>query len=519
MRPKSRTALSGLIALLLYSQNRAEEPMQRNNTTLLQTRLETVEQWGSRRTGNAAHKACIEWIAAEFQKIGLTVFRDEHRFSLYNLSEENIALSVKSKHGTFSLTPSAAYPFSGLTNKKGVSGRLVALSGKQYRKSKGKIAVVEVPHKTVPTNALFDIHTEYPADAAILPEDIYNPVLSATLFGPDLTGFRKAGALGVIAVWQNMSPGMAAGQYLPFTFPYRDLPATWMAGEDGVAITEAAEEGLTATLVMDGSLDTTVTADNIWTMIDGKKKDETILIISHSDGTNPVEENGFIGLLTLAGRFFQSGEQPERTLVFAVVAGHLRLPDITRRSKEQATTVWLNEHPELWDGKKGHRKAVAGIVLEHLGAMEWADSDNGYTPSGQPEIEVVYATTGKMRDMVRHHWERRTVPFRASIVTPRSIRHLGEGEPLYEAGIPAAALLGIPSYLLSETRSRAPGITRDKLHTLTNAALVEDQCTAVYHLLKDCMNVPSGEFGKVKHVGLFGRIADIGKVIKAMHAK
>jgi len=481
--------------------------------------LEKIERWGSRRTGSSSHLACIDWIAAEFKRMGLEVHKDEHSFSYYNLSEKKVALSILNGDDTVMVAPSAAYPFSGLTDHHGIKGQLVYIPGKQYGRAKGKIAVVEVPNKAVPTDALFDVQNEFPKKTDVLPEKLNNAVLSSTLFGPNLPAYRKAGALGVIAVWKNMSVGMAAGQFLPFTFPYRSIPALWTAGEDGRQVLDAAKAGKSACMILNGTLDTATKAATIWTTIEGEKQSETILVITHTDGTNAVEENGFVGLLSIAKQLLASGKKPERTIVFVAVAGHLRLPDITHHKKEQATTIWLNEHPDLWDGKKNHRKAVAGLVLEHLGAMEWADVKGGYGPTGKPEIEVVYATSPQMQKVVNKSWQTRTVPFRSSVVTPRSIRHLGEGEPLYEAGIPAIAHLGIPSYLLTEMREKGPGITPENASELVNIELVKDQCEAAFTMLTDLSITPSGGYGKVRHVGFFGSVRDIFKLIMVLGAK
>lgn len=514
----------GLIVLCIVAgttsaQDTANQSLSLSSSDEVAAWLTKIQNWGSRRTGSPTHLACIDWISGEFEKMGLEVKKDEHAFSYYNVPEENVALSIVNDRDTVKVTPSAVYPFSGLTDENGISARLVYIPGKQFGRAKGKIAVVEVPNKAVPTDALFDIQNEFPEHAGVLPEKIKNAVLSSTLFGPDLVAYRKAGALGVIAVWKNMSPGMASGQFLPFTFPYRFIPALWAAGEDGRQILAAAKAGKTARMVLNGTLDTTAKAANVWTMIEGKNSEETVLVISHSDGTNPVEENGFVGLLSSAKKMLASGKQPERSVVFVAVAGHLRLPDITHKNKEQATTIWLKEHPELWDGKKDHKKAVAGLVLEHLGAMEWADMEKGFGPTGNPEIEVVYATSLQMQEVVNKNWRLRTVPFRSSVVTPRSIRHLGEGEPLYEAGIPAIAHLGIPSYLLAEPGGVGPGMTHENAADLVNVDLLKDQCTAAFNVLTDLVSLPSGSYGKVKRVGVCGRIKDILKVIKVMRAK
>lgn len=508
-----------MVTIILMSHHIQSQESVSSNTIesdMLEEWVRTVSSWETRTTGSDAHKICIDWIARQFDSIGLKPYRDPHLFNCSTV--DDISLSIITKDGDKTVGLASAYPFSGITCKTGVTGNLVYISGKKYKKAKGKIAVVEVPDKNIPTDVLFNVVKEYPSGQDVLPVMIRNPVLSSTLFGPKLDKFHKAGALGVIAVWKNMSTGLASGQYVPFTLPYFSIPAVWAAGDEGEKIVAAAKNNLQANLRLPGSLDT-ATVHTVWTVLEGEKRDETILVVTHTDGTNPVEENGFIGLLNIANKLKHSGKKPERTIVFVAVAGHLRLPDITRHSKEQATTVWLKEHPEWWDGKKGNRKAVAGIIIEHLGAMEWADKQTEYVPTGRPEIEIVYATSNKMQEIASRQWQKRTAPMRTSIVTPRSIRHLGEGEPLFEAKIPTVALLGIPSYLLCEVNGQPPGINRRQLHEIVNNSLVYDQCAALYSVIQEIMTLPADKFGRVKHVGFFGKMVDIAKLIKVLIAK
>lgn len=42
----------------------------------------------------------------------------------------------------------------------------------------------------------------------------------------------------------------------------------------------------------------------------------------------------------------------------------------------QATTLWLDAHPELWDGQGDNARAVAVMTLERLACMEWKDDGN-----------------------------------------------------------------------------------------------------------------------------------------------
>ncbi|XGU19672.1 hypothetical protein ACETU7_34125 [Rhodococcus sp. 3Y1] len=50
----------------------------------------------------------------------------------------------------------------------------------------------------------------------------------------------------------------------------------------------------------------------------------------------------------------------------------------------QATSTWLEAHPEMWKGEDGQARAVAGIAIEHLGAL--GDTEN--TSIGSYSLET-----------------------------------------------------------------------------------------------------------------------------------
>lgn len=99
----------------------------------------------------------------------------------------------------------------------------------------------------------------------------------------------------------------------------------------------------------------------------GPHAESSILVVSHSDGGNCVEENGHIGLLALAR---DAAESPhDQTIVFVYTAGHLRIPAVTKHG--QATTAWLEAHLNLWSPQQNGLTAVADLVIEHLGARHF----------------------------------------------------------------------------------------------------------------------------------------------------
>ena len=143
-----------------------------------------------------------------------------------------------------------------------------------------------------------------------------------------------------------------------------------------------------------------------------------------------------------------------QTLVFAFVCGHFRLPKFKAPGaiSDQATSLWLQNHREYWDGKNGHRKAVAGLTLEHLGCMEWKDFYGEYRCTDPIDVEVVYTGNKKMDEIYHRSLEGRT-KVRTVTLRGHNFLHFGEGQSLFNVGIPEIALVTSPDYLCVESET------------------------------------------------------------------
>lgn len=90
----------------------------------------------------------------------------------------------------------------------------------------------------------------------------------------------------------------------------------------------------------------------------------------------------------------------------------MRIPAVT--SKGQATQRFLRDHPEVWAGGHGQRRAVAGLAVEHLGARELVDDPvtNTLRATGRIEPELLYATTPELAQLASQKWHgvNRTLP-------------------------------------------------------------------------------------------------------------
>lgn len=404
-------------------------------------RIRRLHELGPRNSATSAHHALIEDVAQDLTDLGYQVHRDPHSFERWDVSPENVALTVAGR----AVKLSSAWPYSGETPPEGVTAPLALLRGrrKKWANAAGKIALVEMRNIDVPSSLLVDTWDgTYPFDS------IANPVVGSELGGTDLAKACAAGVRAVIAVWRDLPDGAAHAQYLPFTRDYQGIPAVWAPESEADALVAAAEAGATATVVLAAERVPGATMDTLWAVSPGSGSDahEAILVVTHSDGGNAVEENGHIGLLTLARD--AAAAPHNRTIVFIYTAGHLRIPAVT--SHGQATTAWLDAHPEMWStGSPLH--AVAGLAIEHLGAKHYdVDPATGtYGPTGKLEPELLYATTKELADLARATWN--GVDPTGHPVKPGALIHLGEGEPLYDHRIPAIALVTGPLYLLAET--------------------------------------------------------------------
>ena len=449
-----------------------------------------LDSLGPRLTGSGAHGALVENVAEKLTGLGLTVHRDPHRFTRWNAPGGSTHLSLTV--GSRPIRISSAYPYSGSTGHDGITAPVHLVTGglrKNWAAAEGAIAVTEVRHHPFPYNLW--IH-EWEGPAA-RPE-LDNPVLSATLNGPNLAAARKAGVKAVIAVWKGLPDSAAAGQYVPFAHGYQDLPAVWVPESEGHHLTDAARSGTEAHLVLDATLTPFSETATVWAISEGDITDETILVVTHSDGTNSVEENGHIALLELAREATSAPHR--RSFVFVYTTGHLRIPAVSQHG--QATSAWLDAHPDLWAGRPGQARAVGGLVIEHLGARQYANhpATGKYLPTGQAEPELLYATTPEIAAIIRKDWNP-SAPDKVHVSKPGPLIQFGEGEPLYERKIPSVALVTLPEYLLAELDG-----------TLVDIGVLEQQVDGFLRLLRT--------FDTAEHSDQLGTVKLPSKARKAL---
>jgi len=409
----------------------------------LQEDIAKMNSFGERTTGSKGHKNFVSWLENEIEWMGLIIHKKEYTFDRW---QEKTA-SLYSEEEKIELA--SVYPYSGETNKEGVTGELTYVKKHNYKKAFGKIAVIEIDNaKSIPMPFIMNVVGAYPQDTKLTPSD-GDLVISSTLWTPDLKKLKAAGIRAVIFVWKGVSKEKGKDQYLPFTSDYADIPAVWVDSIQGEKLIAAAKNKKKVSLILEAEKEKGASTESFYVEIEGKNPSEVILINSHTDGVNVVEENGAIAMLSMI-RYLKE-EKPEKTLIFAFVTGHFRLPVF--KGTSQATSRWLMDHKELWDGKDGHKRAVAGLTVEHLGAMEWKDTKDGYQATGEIQSEYVYVNNTFMQKVWMHAIEHRKIN-RTVFLKGHNKFQFGESQPLFEEKIPVIGFIPMPDYLLTNSKTR-----------------------------------------------------------------
>jgi hypothetical protein len=443
----SAAALSALFPRGLGAQVKTAAPAVTFNPALLTPAdeiwgwLEKMVKDGPRFTGSPSHKTFVDFLASGMQGAGLTVGRDPYTFTRWVAKKWGLKAAPKGA-APVDIPVTSYYPHSGNTGPAGVTGALTYV-GKMTTAGgplpgasgdlKGKIVLID--YEVVER----DYGTWYTPWGFHTPDTKFPSVITSIIAvaTPLLTEYQKAGAAGAIIVWTNLSDAHATDQHLPFGRPLQEVPTLYVGRDAGAKLKQMAQAGATATLTLDADVLPKPTTDTIYATLPGATSDEIVMVTTHTDGANVVQENGGLGLLTLA-RYFSKIPQGsrQRTLVFALTTGHYAgayVPSIRG---------FMDSHPDII------KKTVASLTIEHLGCREWLDDRTlTYAATGKDDMCYAVAERGPMGKLMvealQGSGDRRVGVGKP---TPKG-RYLGEGGNLSRAGIPAIGYFAGPTYL------------------------------------------------------------------------
>jgi len=473
---------------------------------------EQLVRFGTRYTGSGGHAGYVDWLAGQLGEVpGFTVRTDRLTFSRWLARDYALRVDVPASAGVSGPVPlTYYYPYSGQTPPQGVTAKLVDLgtctyslaapgpAGSGYTAAfwapaRGAIALVRTAPPVFslaagqtatggyrPGKTSAQAAADYTAYAAALAHPAWQGVLAPV----PLLDARNAGVLGVICAWTGLPDEEVIHQYNPFITPYPaasgvpepgdpGCPAVWVGDATGAGLSRLAASGqASATLVLTADITAGAATDTVWGWLKGSgTTGENIIINTHTDGPNAAEENGGLGLLALA-RHLAGLPSRHRDMYFALVTGHFQLPQFTRAIPDpkntvvgnDAISVWMLDHPGIC------RAATLGVTVEHLGATMWASIAGQYRPAGGAEWGTTYTMQHNPLNAANAEQDAYLSAVAAvnadgwpcypvATVRPGPIPlYLGEGAPLYTAGLGTVSLCPLPTYLLQAGDARQPGL-------------------------------------------------------------
>jgi hypothetical protein len=273
--------------------------------------------------------------------------------------------------------------------------------------------------------------------AAISDPDEGKGIVAGMLFSQrDLVTAKQAGAVGaVIAV--DACAERAAGQYTPILTPYRDLPALYVDRDTGAALRDAVAAGPPTARLQLVAIREERATDQLTVVLPGRT-DELVVVNTHTDGPNLVEENGGAALLALARYFAASTVPRARGLLLLFATAHCT-------AGPGSADFFVAQHPDLVE------RASAAFCVEHLGAREWREEDGTFRATGRFEPACCYVTDhAELVALVVEAAERQALD-NVWIMRPilEGMIPAGEAAPFSTRGIPTACYIPVPEYLLS----------------------------------------------------------------------
>ncbi|MFG3149822.1 hypothetical protein [Streptomyces sp. NPDC048243] len=400
---------------------------------------------GLRATGSDSHHAYVASLVDRLAQVGVGEVSQE-TLPLRRWTPQRWQLTLEGEAQPVDVPLVSPVAYSGRTPAQGVSAPL------STEPATGRIGVVDIALPALHAQVFDDLDWADPQevrhDADYDPATPYERVwLSQDSMREHLDRHARIGARGLILVVDLPAEALREG-YLLYDGVHRGLPAVFVSREQRALLHAAAAEGREATLVLEARVEDVETA-NVLGLIPGAS-DELVVLHSHTDGTNGLEDNG-----------------PEAILAMAQYLARIPRADLPRSVLVLLTTGHFTTHTAwgLDAFLERHRddlvpKIAAALCLEHLGARTWPHDQHEGVPAREHEFGCTFASPHQaVIDAVRRGLDRAAVtesrvlrPFVPDTTgrSPDGTTWPGDGSPFWHsAALPSANFITGPGYLLN----------------------------------------------------------------------
>jgi hypothetical protein len=411
----------------------------------LRTWQRELDSTGLRATASAANERYIDVLHERLERAGVRDLRVE-RVPVRRWTAERWALEL----GGERLRAVSYIPYSGRTGPGGVSGRLVTV-GEGEEPAPGalagavaifRLAPQEVPHAAFKAIAyrVYDPRDEL-ADGGTYQR--WQPGRARLM----LDALQRAGAVAAIGVL-DLPPDAAVPGYYPYDGTIRSVPGVYVDRATGERLEAAARDGAHARLTLTARVRRTASRNLLGT-IPGAS-DELMLLNSHTDGCNGIQDNGPNAIVAMSRHLARLPRRAlPRTVLISLTTGHFH------GGAGQEHFVERHRRDLV-------PRVAAALTVEHLGALQLrvgaerslrtGRSEPGlfFAPEASPLVRAAYAAATRAKADP-------TLVARPITTEPRAPDGRGfpaEGNRLWvEAGIPTANFIAGPMYLFGFGRS------------------------------------------------------------------
>jgi hypothetical protein len=323
-----------------------------------------------RATGGRNHVRFVNWLERRLDSVpGVKVSSVPFRFN--RQEERSVSLQVRLGGGERELAPAGPVPYSKPTGARGVSAPLTYLPSEtdiSAANAGGRIVVRDLVAGSLP-NAAFNFVTWsiFDPEGTFRPEGVYKRDWLSPQATDDMKAADAAGAAGVLFV-HEFPREQIRGHYRPYEGIHWKMPALHLGVDEGERIKQAIAAGTagSARIAVRAELEPRASTRMLIGRLAGPGK-RGVVVETHTDGTNALEENGHSPILAIA-RYFASLPRRCRPgpmdFVFPTAHFYQRIDDAT------GLTV-LDQYASRLDRAYDRGEVALVLVLEHLGAHEW----------------------------------------------------------------------------------------------------------------------------------------------------
>jgi hypothetical protein len=330
----------------------------------MQSWYEELDDAGLRATGSPEHEKFIDVLWERMERMGLADVRSEAvPFERWTPSSWSLEILDGQDSGK---VPVAWYiPYSGSLPPQGFTGHLeyVPDSADPAKGSlNGKIVLIDI---TIPRTNLGVMgrmaYSQYDPNHVLALDREYVRVWVGNM-GRKLAQIRAAGPAAVIAALP-LDSAAAKGLYTPYDGLVRKCPGIYVDQDQGARLKEVARTSARVRMTLVATSEQ-VNSRNLMSVIPGRSS-ELIVLHSHTDGPNGIEDNGpniILGMTQYLARIPR--ELLPRSLMVLLTSGHF--------AGGVGSRHFVNHHREDL-----LPRIAACLTIEHVGARDMRLTDRG----------------------------------------------------------------------------------------------------------------------------------------------